>query len=1067
MCGVPEFLPELKRWIRPVLPLVVGTMVLPVWSAPPVLAAPADPSFVDQVVNAELPDWGFTNPSAVVFAPDDHVFVAEKSGIVKVFDSLADPTATVFADLRTNVHNMWDRGLLGLAVHPNFPATPKVYVLYTYDAPIGGTAPVWGSPGGTSDPCPTPPGPASDGCVVSGRLSVLTAAGDVASGPEQVLINDWCQQYPSHTVGDLAFGPDGALYVSAGDGASFTFTDFGQDGSPLNPCGDPPSGSGGTQAIPTAEGGALRSQDLRTTGDPTTLDGSILRLDPNTGAAMPGNPLIGSSDANARRIIAHGLRNPFRFTFRPGTSEVWLGDVGWETSEEVNRIANPTGGVLNFGWPCIEGSALHPGSYDQLNLCTTLYSGGGSTAPYFSYLHGQNVAGETCQAGNGSSISGISFYSGTSYPAPFQGSLFLSDYSRQCIWVMLRGGNGLPDPTNVQPFLNGAAGPVQLRTGPSGDLFYLDFDGGRLHRIVYDGSGNNRPPTAAISANPTSGPVPLTVSFSGTGSSDPDGDTLTYAWDLDGDGAYDDSTAANPSFTYTSPASVPVGLRVTDPGALTDAESVKITATGAGGTVQYVSDLPFISATNGWGPVERDRSNGDQGATDGRTLTLNGVTYSKGIGAHADSDVRVTIPAGCTTFNAVIGVDDEVGANGSVTFQVLGDSTSLYTSTIKRGPDAGQAISVNVAGRSQLRLVVANGGDTNEFDHADWADATLSCSGAGGNTPPVPTIATPSSNFTWHVGETISFSGSATDAEDGTIGATGLDWSIVLFHCTTDGCHSHPVEEFPDRANGSMAAPDHAYPSYLEVRLTATDSDGASTVVARRIDPETVDLTFASVPSGLQVTVGSTTRTTPFTRTMIVGSRNSIGTSTPQTLGGTTYTYSSWSDGGGRVHNITAPATATTYTTSFASSSGGVQYVSDLPFTTSKNGFGPVERDRSNGEQGASDGRTLTLNGVTYAKGIGAHAASDVRVAIPAGCSTFKAVIGVDDEVGANGSVKFKVVGDATTLFTSAIKRGTHAGQAITVSVAGRSQLRLVVTIGGDTSSYDHADWANARLTCG
>ena len=687
MCGVPEFLPELKRWIRPVLPLVVGTMVLPVWSAPPVLAAPADPSFADQVVNAELPDWGFTNPSAVVFAPDDHVFVAEKSGIVKVFDSLADPTATVFADLRTNVHNMWDRGLLGLAVHPNFPATPKVYVLYTYDAPIGGTAPVWGSPGGTSDPCPTPPGPASDGCVVSGRLSVLTAAGDVATGPEQVLINDWCQQYPSHTVGDLAFGPDGALYVSAGDGASFTFTDFGQDGSPLNPCGDPPSGSGGTQAIPTAEGGALRSQDLRTTGDPTTLDGSILRLDPNTGAAMPGNPLIGSSDANARRIIAHGLRNPFRFTFRPGTSEVWLGDVGWETSEEVNRIANPTGGVLNFGWPCIEGSALHPGSYDQLNLCTTLYSGGGSTAPYFSYLHGQNVAGETCQAGSGSSISGISFYSGTSYPAPFQGSLFLSDYSRQCIWVMLRGGNGLPDPTNVQPFVNGAAGPVQLRTGPSGDLFYVDFDGGRLHRIVYDGSGNNRAPTAAISANPTSGPVPLTVSFSGTGSSDPDGDTLTYAWDLDGDGAYDDSTAANPSFTYTSPASVPVGLRVTDPGALTDTESVTITATGAGGTVQYVSDLPFISATNGWGPVERDRSNGDQGATDGRTLTLNGVTYAKGIGAHAASDVRVAIPAGCTTFNAVIGVDDEAGANGSVTFQVLGDATSLFTSAIKRGPD--------------------------------------------------------------------------------------------------------------------------------------------------------------------------------------------------------------------------------------------------------------------------------------------------------------------------------------------------------------------------------------------
>jgi glucose/arabinose dehydrogenase/PKD repeat protein len=1062
---VPESLPDLKRWIRPVLPLVVGTMVLPVWSAPPVAAAPVDPSFLDEVVNAALPGWAFTNPSALVFAPDGHVFVAEKSGIVRVFDSLTDPTATVFADLRTNVHNMWDRGLLGLAVHPNFPATPKVYVLYTYDAPIGGAAPVWGSPGATSDPCPTPPGPTSDGCVVSGRLSALTAgAGDVATGPEQVLINDWCQQYPSHTIGDLAFGSDGALYVSAGDGASFTFTDFGQDGSPPNPCGDPPTGVGGTQAVPTAEGGALRAQDLRTTSDPTSLDGSILRLDPNTGAAMAGNPLIGSSDVNARRIIAHGLRNPFRFTFRPGTNEVWLGDVGWETWEEVNRIANPTAGVLNFGWPCIEGSSLHPGSYDQLNVCGGLYSGGGARSPYFSYLHGENVAGETCQTGSGSSISGLSFYTGTSYPPQFQGSLFLSDYSRQCIWVMMRGGNGLPDPTNVQPFINGAAGPVQLRTGQNGDLFYVDFNGGRLHRIVYQGSGSNRAPTAAITADPTSGDVPLTVSFSGTGSTDPDGDALTYAWDLDGDGAYDDSTAAAPSFTYTSPGSVPVGLRVRDPGALSDTDSVTISATGS---VRYVSDLPFVSSTNGWGPAERDQSNGEQGAADGRTLTLNGDTYAKGLGTHAASDVRVAIPSGCTTFTAVIGLDDEVGANGSVTFQVVGDAASLFTSAIKRGSDAGQAISVNVSGRSQLRLVVGDGGDGTDSDHADWADAKLACGAVAGNAPPVPTIASPAATFTWHVGETIWFSGSATDAEDGTIVASGLDWSIVLFHCSSEGCHSHVVEEFADRASGSMAAPDHGYPSYLEVRLTATDSGGATTQVTRRIDPETVDLSFASAPSGLQVTVGSTTQRTPFTRKVIVGSRNSIGTPTPQTLRGTTYAYASWSDGGARVHNVTAKATATTYAAAFTSTDGSVRYISNLPFVSSTNGWGPVERDRSNGEEGASDGRTLTVNGKTYSKGIGTHAASDVRVTIPPGCTTFKAVIGVDDEVGANGSVRFEVYADSTRLFRSPVKRGADPGQAISVDVAGRSGLWLVVTRGGDNFDSDHADWASAKLNCG
>ena len=95
------------------------------------------------------------------------------------------------------MHNYWDRGLLGLALDPSFPARPYVYVLYTFDGPIGGTAPTWGTAGVTSDGCPDPPGSTAEGCVVSGRVSRLEAAGNVMTGVERVLVHDWFQQFPS------------------------------------------------------------------------------------------------------------------------------------------------------------------------------------------------------------------------------------------------------------------------------------------------------------------------------------------------------------------------------------------------------------------------------------------------------------------------------------------------------------------------------------------------------------------------------------------------------------------------------------------------------------------------------------------------------------------------------------------------------------------------------------------------------------------------------------------------------------------------------------------------------
>ena len=188
-----------------------------------VVTTPVLPSnFQETIVFRQL-----LRPTAVRFANDGRVFIGLKDGRIFVFPSLTAVNATTFADLRTQVDDYMGFGLLGLEFDPNFPTKPYVYALYTYDAPIGGTARTW------NDACPTPPGPTTDGCVVSGRLVRLTAAATgntMVPGSEQVLINDWCQQFPSHSIGQLAFGPDGALYVSGGEGGSYTVVDYGQYG---------------------------------------------------------------------------------------------------------------------------------------------------------------------------------------------------------------------------------------------------------------------------------------------------------------------------------------------------------------------------------------------------------------------------------------------------------------------------------------------------------------------------------------------------------------------------------------------------------------------------------------------------------------------------------------------------------------------------------------------------------------------------------------------------------------------------------------------------------------------
>ena len=342
----------------------------------------------------------------------------------------------------------------------------------------------------------------------------------------------------------------------------------------------------------------------------------------------------------------------------------------------------------------------------------------------------------------------------------YRNALFFGDYSRRCIWVMFPDASGAPDPTQLLNFVTGAATPVDLEIEPSsGDLFYVDLAGGTIRRIQYFA------PTAVATATPTSGGIPLMVQFDGSGSlpAQP-GDMLSYAWDLDGDGNFNDGAVAKPTFTYSVSGSYQARLRVTD-----------------NHGISSVSDPITISA---------------------------------------------------------------------------------------------------------------------------------------GNSFPTAFIDTPSSSLTWKVGDAISFSGHATDPQQGTLPASALTWNVLLHHCPST-CHIHPIQTIPGVASGSFAAPDHEYPSWLELQLTATDSAGLSSSQSVILNPQTTTLTYQSSPTGLVLVSGTRIASTPFTDTVIVGSQKTIVAASPQTLGGIPYGFRSWSDGGAASHSIVAVSPAT-YVATFA-----------------------------------------------------------------------------------------------------------------------------------------------------
>lgn len=141
----------------------------------------------------------------------------------------------------------------------------------------------------------------------------------------------------------------------------------------------------------------------------------------------------------------------------------------------------------------------------------------------------------------------------------------------------------------------------------------------------------------------------------------------------------------------------------------------------------YLSDLPQLSASSGWGPVEKDTSNGESNAGDGNPLTIGGTVFAKGLGVHAQSTVEFYAGGACSAVTAQVGVDDEKGAKGTVAFEIWADGTKVASTGVLTNAMAAQPITADVSGAQVVRLVVTDGGDGVDSDHADWADLRMGC----------------------------------------------------------------------------------------------------------------------------------------------------------------------------------------------------------------------------------------------------------------------------------------------------------------------------------------------------
>ncbi|MEU2411491.1 PQQ-dependent sugar dehydrogenase [Streptomyces sp. NPDC013099] len=714
----------------------------------PAGAAPAAAEFQQVTLAKGVAETG--EPMTLAVLPDRSVLHTSRDGTLR----LTDAAGTTKVAGRLNVYTHDEEGLQGVGVDPGFTTNRFVYLYYAPQLSTpAGDAPANGS---TADFAPF------DGVNRLSRF-VLRTDGTLDTATEKKVLDVPASRgLCCHVGGDIDFDAQGNLYLSTGDDSN----PFASDG--YTPIDERPTRNPAYDA-------------QRSAGNTNDLRGKVLRIKVGADGSytVPAGNLFAPGTARTRpEIYAMGFRNPFRMTVDKPTGVVYLGDYGPDAGTasaargpagqvEFNRITK----AGNYGWPYCTG---RNDAYVDHNFATSASGAAFScsaprnTSPNNTGLTDLPAAqpawipydgGSVPEFGSGSeSPMGGPVYrydaastSPVKFPESFDGDFFAGEFGRKWIKRIEQAGDGTVQSVNAFPWQGTQV--MDMAFGPDGALYVLDYGTGYFNgdenSAVYriENVTGGRSPLAQVSADRTSGTSPLTVRFSSAGTSDPDGDPLTYAWKF-GDGGT--STAAGPSHTYTVNGQYTAELTVSDGTGRTATASVAVTVGNTAPTVKL--ELPLDGRIIDPGaavPFRVTVTDPEDGTVDCSKVK---VTFIIGHDSHGHPQTSATGCSGTVQTIAdgehdpnanIFGVWDaeytDKGANGQPALTTHDEHISQpsHRQAEHYGGSAGVSVISHAAARGGRTVGNIENGDWISFkpyalDNATALTARVSSAGAGG-----------------------------------------------------------------------------------------------------------------------------------------------------------------------------------------------------------------------------------------------------------------------------------------------------------------------------------------------